>query len=115
MGEETLGFKHDEVGTHSIRSGGAMAMKLANINTYTIKLIGCWKSDYFLRYIQKQVREFSSDISDQMIKHKHFSHIPGPKLTLIRTKLEQRANKTESNSKLDDNEEKLQSRRYRVV
>ena len=64
IGEENLGIKALEVGTHSIRSGGAMAMYLAQpqITTYTIQLIGRWRSDAFLKYIRKQVKQFSSHI-----------------------------------------------------
>ena len=82
----------EEVGTHFIRSGRAMTMKLANVATYTIKLIGRWKSDSFLKYIRKRVKEFSLDISDRMIEHGHFSHIPHPCLKFIssESKLAQR-------------------------
>ena len=78
IGESVLGFKALEVGTHSIRSGGAMAMYLAQpqITTYTIQLIGRWKSDAFLRYIRKQVKQFSSHISCAMLGDEDFSHIP---------------------------------------
>ena len=55
LGEETLGFKPNEIGTHSIRSGAAMAMHLAEVRVYTIMIFGRWSSDAFLRYIGKQV------------------------------------------------------------
>eukprot|EP00957_Ditylum_brightwellii_P132687 10117726-Ditylum_brightwellii.AAC.1 len=58
-GEDKLGFKSEEVGTHSNRSAAAMAMYLAGVPVYTIMLIGRWSSDAFLRYIWKQVQEFS--------------------------------------------------------
>ena len=45
IGEETLGFKMKEVGTHSIRSGAAMAMYLGECPVYTIMMIGRWSSD----------------------------------------------------------------------
>ena len=51
MDNEHLGFGPNEIGTHSIRSGGAMSMKLANISDTTIRLIRRWKSDSFLKYI----------------------------------------------------------------
>ena len=53
IGEDALGFKFHEVGTHSIRSGGAMAMYLGECPVYTIMMIGRWSSDAFLRYIRK--------------------------------------------------------------
>ena len=77
-GEDRLGFKASEIGTHSIRSGGAMAMYLAvpQIPTYTIQLIGRWRSDAFLKYIRKQVKQFSAFISTSMVTNENFSHVP---------------------------------------
>jgi hypothetical protein len=40
-----------------------MAMFLAKVPVYTIMLLGRWSSDDFLRYIRKQVKEFSKGIS----------------------------------------------------
>ena len=76
MDENSLGFKANEIGTHSLRSGGAMAMKLGGAEDSTIMLIGCWKSDSFLKYIRKQILQFSSNISCRMLENKHFTHIP---------------------------------------
>ena len=76
IGEVRLGFHSDEAGTHSIRSGSTMAMYLAKVPVYTIMLIGRWSSDAFLRYIRKQVEQFSHNISRRMIQHQHFSHVP---------------------------------------
>ena len=76
MTDIDLGFEPNEIGTHSIRSGGAMAMKLANISDSTIRLIGRWKSDSFLKYIRIQIKQFSSQLSSRMLEHEHFTHIP---------------------------------------
>ena len=54
IGEEKFGFKSSEIGTHSIRSGAAMAMFLDEIPVYVIMMIGRWSSDAFLKYIRKQ-------------------------------------------------------------
>ena len=43
---------------------------------YTIMLIGRWSSDAFLRYIRKQVQEFSSGVSRKMILSTDFFTIP---------------------------------------
>jgi len=79
MKEANLGFEANEIGTHSIRSGGAMSMKLSDISESTIRLIGRWRSDSFLRYIRTQVKEFSINISRRMNENEHFSHIPNYK------------------------------------
>jgi hypothetical protein len=68
IGEEKLGFKSEEVGTYSIRSGAAMAMYLGECPVYTIMLIGRWSSDASLRYIRKQVEQFSHNVSKRMIQ-----------------------------------------------
>ena len=76
MKEFNLGFISKEVGTHSIRSGGAMALCLAKVETYIIKIIGRWKSDSFMKYIRKQVQQFTSGITERMVQIEHFNHVP---------------------------------------
>ena len=76
IGEEVLGFKAEEVGTHSIRSGAAMAMYLGECPVYTIMMIGRWSSDAFLRYIRKQVEQFSHNVSSRMLRFEMHRHIP---------------------------------------
>jgi hypothetical protein len=72
LGEDELGFTPDQVGLHSARSGAAMAMYLAGVPVYTIMLLGRWSSDAFLRYIRRQVKEFSRGISKKMITNERF-------------------------------------------
>ena len=76
IGEAKLGFKAGEVGTHSLRSGAAMAMHLAEIPVYTIMIMGRWSSDAFLKYIRKQVAQFSQNIAKRMYNTQHFVHVP---------------------------------------
>lgn len=76
IGKAVLGFDASDVGTHSIRSGAAMAMYLAGVPVYTIMLIGRWSSDAFLRYIRRQVQEFSAGVSRRMIVSDDFYTIP---------------------------------------
>ena len=67
-----------KLGRIRLDQGGAMAMYLARpqITTYTIQLIGRWRSDAFLQYIRKQVKQFSACISEAMVVNENFSHIP---------------------------------------
>ena len=76
IGEEKLGFKSTEIGTHSLRSGAAMAMFLGECPVYTIMMIGRWSSDAFLRYIRKQVEQFSHNVAKRMIRNLFYRHIP---------------------------------------
>lgn len=76
IGEAKLGFAPADLGTHSLRSGAAMAMYLDEVPVYTIMLIGRWSSDAFLLYIRKQVEQFSHNVSNRMIQNLSFTHVP---------------------------------------
>ncbi len=76
IGETQLGIAKHEIGTHWIRSGAAMAMYLGECPVYTIMLVGRWLSDAFLQYIQKQVMEFSHNVSKKMLRFKNYKHVP---------------------------------------
>ena len=73
--DESYGLPEKFVGTHSIRSSGAMAMYLNGIPVYTIMLLGRWSSDAFLRYIRRQVTEFSNNVARKMTKKTVYHHI----------------------------------------
>ena len=76
LGEDTLGYHSDEIGYHSVRSGAAMTMYLAQypirVPTYTIMLQRRWCGDAFLRYIRKQVKEFSKGMSEATISDEFY-------------------------------------------
>ena len=67
-----------DVGLHSFRTSSAMAMYLNKIPVYTIMLLGRWSSDAFLRYIRKNVTEFSNNVSSNMIQNPVFHNIQAP-------------------------------------
>ena len=75
IGEEKLGIKQEDIGTHSIRSGAAMAMYLGECPVYVIMMIGRWSSDAFLRYIRKQVEQFSHNVSSRMLRFELHRHV----------------------------------------
>ena len=77
IGEDQLGIKADDVGTHSIISAAEMAMYLGECPVYTIVMIGRWSSNAFLRYIRKQVEQFSHNVSSRMLKFEMHNHLPG--------------------------------------
>mmetsp|Transcript_26797 Transcript_26797/g.41573 ORF Transcript_26797/g.41573 Transcript_26797/m.41573 type:complete len:325 (+) Transcript_26797:1020-1994(+) len=76
LGVDFLGFSKDDIGTHSLRSGCAMAMHLAGIPVYMMMLIGRWSSEAFMLYIQKQVRQFACGVTASMIQPRPFFTIP---------------------------------------
>ena len=48
VGAARLGFAPEDIGTHSLRSGGAMAMHLAEVPNRTLMAIGRWRSLGFM-------------------------------------------------------------------
>ena len=84
--DESYGLPKKSVGTHSIRSSGAMAMYLNGIPVYTIMLLGRWSSDAFLLYIRRQVTEFSNDVARKMTTNTVYHHVPDANREDPRTK-----------------------------
>ena len=66
LGLQKQGFRLNDVSSHSLRAGGAMALKLHGYDRDTIKKIGRWSSDTFLTYIHEQIGAFSAGIAQQM-------------------------------------------------
>ena len=79
IGFRKLGFHTHKIGSHSLRSGGAMALHQAHVHDSTIKIIGRWRSDAFLIYLQGQVATFTKRISKAMASVCWFTHqVPTP-------------------------------------
>jgi hypothetical protein len=85
LDSESLNIKADECGLHSLWSSSAMAMYLNGIPVYTIMLLGRWSSDAFLRYIRKQVTEFSKGVARKMIQRPVYFHVSHAELDDPRT------------------------------
>ena len=75
IGKEKLGFTKDDIGLHSIRSGGAMTMFLSGVSVIIIKRIGRWSSEAFLEYIREQVENFTYGVSMKMLMYENFHTI----------------------------------------
>ena len=69
------GIDPDLVGVHSLRAGGAMALKLHGENDTTIMKTGRWTSLTFLQYIHNQIAHLSKDLSKKMGTHIKFTNI----------------------------------------
>jgi hypothetical protein len=63
------------VGVHSLRAGGAMALKLTGESDTTIMKQGRWTSLTFLQYIHNQIAHLSADLSSKMSVVLNFSNI----------------------------------------
>ena len=62
------GIPIDRIDTHSNRSGGACALKLAGYDDSAIRKMGPWapNSSAFMEYIQQQLSSFSVGMSAKM-------------------------------------------------
>ena len=76
IGKDKLGFEPTDIGTHSNRCAAAMAMFMDDTPVYMIMLMGRWSSDAFLKYIRRQVLEFSKGMSLRMIRNDILFTIP---------------------------------------
>ena len=79
IGKERLGFDKNDIGLHSIRAGGAMAMFLSGTSVIIIQRVGRWSSEAFLEYIREQVESFTLDVSKNMLKYEEFLNLQNPK------------------------------------
>ena len=79
-GLHKFGYTRQMVSSHSLRSGGAMAMAVNRINDTTIMKQGRWKSKTFLCYIHEQISAFSAGLSEIMSKEVPFHNMAGPTL-----------------------------------
>jgi hypothetical protein len=72
----TLGFAPDDISARSLRSGGAMALLCAEVDTDKIRLLGRWRSDEMLRYLHIQAYPLTATFAHQMLLHGNFALIP---------------------------------------
>ena len=60
------GIKLDLLGSHSLRAGGAMALKLQNYADTTIQKLGRWSSTTWLQYIHTQIAHLAKGVASNM-------------------------------------------------
>ena len=75
QGLEARGFDLARIGTHSLRSGGAMALRLAGYDDASIKKLGRWSSNTYLIYIQTQIAQLSHGVSAGMSRRLNFHNV----------------------------------------
>jgi hypothetical protein len=83
IGLYKLGYTPNDVSSHSLRAGGAMAMHLNGVDANTIRKMGRWKSETFLMYIHEQISAFATGVSLKMSTSIPFRHIAGPTITAL--------------------------------
>jgi hypothetical protein len=65
----------DLLGSHSLRAGGAMSLKLHGFDDTTIMKMGRWTSLTFLQYIHNQIAHLSKNVSKKMSRTLPFLNI----------------------------------------
>jgi len=69
------GYLPARISSHSLRAGGAMALKLAGEEDSMIKLVGRWSSDTFITYIHSQISALTAGLSAKMARRVIFQNI----------------------------------------
>jgi hypothetical protein len=69
------GYTLDRVSSHSLRAGGAMAMKLSGASDSTIMRIRRWTSLTYLTYIHSQIGALAKEVAWKMSKCFHFQNV----------------------------------------
>jgi integrase len=71
------GYDISRVGTHSLRSGGAMHLKLAGYDHDIIQKLGRWSSPTYLTYIQTQIGQLTAGVARRMASVRLRFHLVG--------------------------------------
>ena len=69
------GIDPDLIGAHSLRAGGAMALKIWGFKDSTIRKFGRWSSDTWQMYIHSQICQLYEGVADKMSQHIPFKNI----------------------------------------
>ena len=72
---EARGYDLGRIGSHSLRSGGAVALKLAGHDSDIIKKLGRWSSNTYLIYIQTQIAQLSAGIARSISRQLRFTNV----------------------------------------
>ena len=83
IGLDRHGYHKNDVSSHSLHAGGAMAMHLNGCTTLDIQKQGRWSSNTFLDYIHEQISAFAAGVSEKMSRDIPFRHIAGPNVTAL--------------------------------
>jgi len=71
------GIHPQEISARGLRSGGAMGLLCARIDSDIIRLVGRWRSDEMFRYLHAQAYPLMHTFAQQMTLHGNFSLAPG--------------------------------------
>ena len=69
------GYTLDRVSSHSLRAGGAMALKLSGASTDTIMRMGRWTSNTYMTYIHAQIGALAKGLAWRMSSQHTFHNV----------------------------------------
>ena len=72
----SIGFTEADISANSLLAGGGMALLMARVEPYTIRLVERWRSDMILRYLHTRAKSFNEGLSAKMFEHSAYTLIP---------------------------------------
>ena len=66
VGAARIRFSPEDVGTHSLQSGGSMAICIMGVPEWILVIIGWWRLLGFMVYIQQNISSFIAGVSVKM-------------------------------------------------
>jgi len=63
---QNRGINPDMIGAHSLRAGGAMALKIMGYSDSTIRKFGRWTSDTWMMYIHSQISKLYEGVAQKI-------------------------------------------------
>jgi hypothetical protein len=69
------GFNLKRIGSHSLRSGGAVNLKLNGYDHEIIQKLGRWSSKTYLHYIQNSIGELTAGVASKMATTLRFHRV----------------------------------------
>ena len=76
-GVPLCGLDMQNIQTRGLRSGGAMALLAAKVDTDLIRLVGRWRSDAMFRYLHARSIPVVCGLAETMLDHGSFTLAPG--------------------------------------
>ena len=65
----SIGFTQAYISARSLCAGGGMDLLMEGVDPDTIGLVGRWRSNMMLRYLQMMVKSFNKGLLDKMFEH----------------------------------------------
>lgn len=71
----SCGYTLSQIGSHSLRSGGAVHLKLAGYDDDMVKKLGRWSGKTYLDYIQSQIGQLTTGVATRMARWLRFHNV----------------------------------------